>query len=101
MKKISPKLNSFFSVLATTNRSKLAEMVLEPRESTGGSENRHENSDQWLYVVEGEGEALVEGKKVKIVKDDILLIEAGETHEIRNKGKSKLKTINIYAPTEY
>ena len=31
----------------------------------------------------------------------ILLIEAGDRHEIRNTGRSLMKTINIYSPPAY
>ena len=101
MKKISIKPESFFKVLYSTTRSQVAEMVLEPGKSTGGSDNVHGESDQWLYVVSGKGEARVGGKSVKIKKGDLLLIEAGETHEILNDSNKQLKTFNIYAPPAY
>lgn len=98
MKKITINPKSFFSVLAGTSRSQVAEMVLAPKSATGGPTNVHTNSDQWLYVVSGKGEARVERKNVKIKKGDLLLIEAGEAHEILNDGNKPLKTFNIYAP---
>ena len=101
MKKINIKSESFFKVLAGNNRSQVAEMVLEPGQSTGGSDNEHKDSDQWLYVVEGDGKAIIEGKEVKFISGDLLLIEKGETHEVINEGKVPLKTFNIYAPPAY
>lgn len=101
MKKISIKPESYFRVLEGTSRSQVAEMVLAPGQSTGGSDNMHPESDQWLYVVSGEGEARVENKSIKIKAGDLLLIEKGETHEIVNDGVKPLKTFNIYAPLEY
>ena len=61
----------------------------------------HQESDQWLYVIAGDGEAKIGGKSVKIKAGDLLLIEKGETHEIINGGDAPLKTFNIYAPPEY
>lgn len=90
-----------FRVLSTTERSQVARMVLKPGESTGGPENRHRGSDQWLYVVAGRGEATVAGKKVNLESGTLLLIEAGEAHEIRNVGSGSLKTWNMYAPSAY
>lgn len=90
-----------FKILAGTKRSQSATMVIEPRDSEGGPENRHPNSDQWLYVVAGVGKAKVEGKEVELRRGSLLLIEAGERHEIRNTGRRPLKTINLYAPPEY
>jgi mannose-6-phosphate isomerase-like protein (cupin superfamily) len=31
----------------------------------------------------------------------MLLIEAGDRHEIRNTGRSLLKTVSVYAPPAY
>lgn len=91
----------FFEVVASTHRSQAATMVLAPGESTGGPENRHPGADQWLYVISGEGLGTVEGQRVEIVPGSLLLIEAGESHEIENTGKDPLRTINVYAPPEY
>lgn len=101
MKKIKIEPKGFFNVLEGTTRSQVATMVLEPDSSTGGPNNLHKDSDQWLYVTQGSGEAVINGKKVKFEKGDLLLIEKGETHEIVNSGKKPLKTFNIYAPPEY
>ena len=101
MKKISINPKSFFRVLASTSRSQAAEMVLQPGQSTGRSDNVHEVSDQWLYIVDGNGKAIIEGKQVIFKTGDLILIEKGETHEIINEGDELLKTFNIYAPAAY
>lgn len=101
MKHRSLSLTSAFDVLLQNDRAQAAEMVLEPGESTGGPDNRHEDSDQWLFVVDGEGAAIVEGREQPLRKDDVLLIERGEAHEIRNGGSTPLKTLNLYVPPEY
>ena len=44
-----------FQVLASSERAQVATMVLEPGETVGGPDSRHERSDQWLYVIGGEG----------------------------------------------
>ena len=76
-------------------------MVLEPRETEGGSDNHHGGADQWLYVVSGSGVAIVNGKRIPLSEDTLVLIERGENHEIRNTGKTELRTINIYVPPAY
>lgn len=101
MKKITVKPKSFFKVLEGTERSQVAEMVLEKGEKTGGPTNKHPESDQWLYVTSGKGKAIVEEKETEIKTGDLVLIEAGETHEIKNVGDKPLKTFNIYAPKAY
>ena len=91
----------FFRVEAGTPRSQAATMVLRPGQSTGGDDNVHEDADQWLYVIAGRGEATVERRKIPIETGHLLLIEAGEHHEIRNTGGEPLVTVNVYAPPEY
>lgn len=91
----------FFRIVAGTARSQAATMVLAPGRSTGGADNVHTGSDQWLYVVSGRGEAMVEGRRVALAPGALLLVEAGEPHEIRNTGRRPLVTVNVYAPPVY
>lgn len=101
MKLLQITPESGFSVLAGTGRAQAATMVLRPGSSTGGPENRHENSDQWLYVISGRGRVVVEGEERELGASSLLLIEAGEAHEISNTGEAPLETLNIYSPPEY
>jgi mannose-6-phosphate isomerase-like protein (cupin superfamily) len=90
-----------FRVLAGSDRSQAAAMVLSPGQSTGGPDNRHPGSDQWLFVVLGRGKAVVEGEERDLEEGSLLLIEAGEAHEIRNDGDRPLETLGFYAPPVY
>jgi mannose-6-phosphate isomerase-like protein (cupin superfamily) len=90
-----------FSVLQSTERSQTATMVLQPQEATGGPHNEHSISDQWLFVLSGEGRAVVGSEAVELGPGALLLIEAGETHDIKNTGDRPLETLNFYAPPEY
>jgi mannose-6-phosphate isomerase-like protein (cupin superfamily) len=76
-------------------------MVIPPGGSTGGPNNKHASSDQWLYVLSGHGEATVNGNEISFQPGTLLLIESGETHEIRNPGNEPLETLNIYTPPAY
>lgn len=90
-----------FHVVAESGRSQAATMVLAPREQTGGPTNRHEGSDQWLFVLSGTGRATVAGEEIRLYPGLLLLIEAGETHELQSDAETALRTVNIYAPPEY
>ncbi len=90
-----------FEVLGGSARSQAAMMTLPPGGSTGGPDNRHERSDQWLFVISGQGSATIEGRAVRFRPGHLLLIEAGEAHELRNDGDEPLATLNVYAPPEY
>jgi mannose-6-phosphate isomerase-like protein (cupin superfamily) len=89
-----------FHVVAKTKKSECATMVISPGDSEGGPDNKH-RADQWLYVLSGTGQAVVEGRRISLKRGILLEIEAGEKHEIKNTGKTLLKTLNFYAPPEF
>lgn len=97
--KITPSQE--FSVLTTTERSQVATMVVAPNDHVGGPHNAHESADQWLYVLSGEGRAVVSNEAVELGPGALVLIEAGQPHEISNLGDVPLETVNIYAPAAY
>lgn len=97
--RLTPKQG--FSVLESTRHSQAATLVLQPQQSTGGPQNEHAASDQWLYVLSGEGRAVVGSETAELGPGALLLIEAGEKHEISNTGDRPLETVNFYALTAY
>ncbi|MBD9369694.1 cupin domain-containing protein [Xanthomonas sp. XNM01] len=90
-----------FRVIAGHRRVQAAQMTLAPGKSEGGPDNRHRGADQWLFVVSGSGVAIVDGRRVRLKSGSLLLIARGERHEIRNTGRTPLKTLNLYAPPAY
>jgi len=87
-----------FNVVLGNRRSQAAQMVLEPGDSEGNRENRHDGADQWLFVVAGTGVAHVNERRVLLRAGSLLLIEHGDRHEIRNNGRGRLTTLNFYVP---
>jgi mannose-6-phosphate isomerase-like protein (cupin superfamily) len=90
-----------FRVVLGDEHSQAAQMTLDPGEAEGGPENRHRGADQWLFVVGGEGEAVVAGERVALREGTLVLIPRGESHEIRNTGREALRTLNVYVPPAY
>lgn len=90
-----------FRVIETTGRSQMATVVLQPGAKTGGPENQHKGVDQWLYVLRGLGKAVVNEREIDLKAGDLVLIEAGDKHEVRCDGGGTLVTFSVYAPTEY
>jgi mannose-6-phosphate isomerase-like protein (cupin superfamily) len=90
-----------FSIAVSNRRAQAATMVLAAGRSEGGPDNRHRGSDQWLYVVSGSGTAIVRGKQHSLGPGTLLLIERGSAHQIRNTGRTPLKTLNLYVPPAY
>src|SRR5438105_731121 len=101
MKQKVIELKRAFAVVLGNARLQAAEMVLAPGKTEGGPDNRHRGADQLLFVVSGGGEAVVNGKKHALKKWSLLLIERGDTHEIRNTGRTPLRTLNFYVPPAY
>ena len=101
MKREQLQFRKGFRVSVGNDRSQGAVMVLGPGDCEGASNNRHHGADQWLYVIEGTGRATINGHKVLLKNGTLVLIEAGDTHEIRNTGRNLLKTISIYVPPAY
>jgi len=62
------KFGHGFRVVLGDHRSQAAQMTLAPGETEGGPDNRHHGADQWLYVVNGEGVAVVDGQRVDLRK---------------------------------
>ena len=76
-------------------------MVIPPGDCEGGPDNRHRGADQWLFVVSGSGRATVNGKRYGLRAGSLVLIERGDTHEIRNSGRTQLRTLSFYVPPAY
>ncbi|MBV9079754.1 MAG: cupin domain-containing protein [Elusimicrobia bacterium] len=100
MKTFHPLFDVDWKVFDGTSRCQAAEMTLAPGDTEGGEGNRH-GGDQWLFVLEGRGEARVKGEKIALKPRTLLLIEAGETHQIVNVGTEPLRTLNFYSPPQY
>ena len=90
-----------FAVALGNARGQAATMVIAPGDSEGGPGNRHRGSDQWRYVISGTGSATMGRRRQALRAGTLLLIERGTTHEIRNTGRTLLKTLNLYVPPAY
>jgi mannose-6-phosphate isomerase-like protein (cupin superfamily) len=84
-----------FHVMMGNKKSQAAQMTLAPGEKEGGPENRHCGADQWLFVVSGKGEAVVNRRKYPLQSGTMILIERGDLHEVRNTGQVPLRTLNL------
>ena len=105
MQKKQLRFGEGFRVAFEVRRAQAAEMVIPPGDAEGGPDNRHRGADQWLFVVAGKGRATieVEGRKrrVALSPGTLLVIEKGERHEVRNTGRTLLRTLNFYYPPAF
>ena len=90
-----------FQVRFGNKRAQAAQMTLGPGQTEGGPDNRHRGADQWLDVVGGTGEAVVNGEPVALRAGTLLLIQRGDKHALRNTGTGPLRTLNVYVPPAY
>jgi mannose-6-phosphate isomerase-like protein (cupin superfamily) len=101
MKREQLQFRAGFRLSVGNKQSQSAVMVIPPGGSEGGADNDHRGSDQWLYVVDGTGLAIVNGRRTPLKPGVIMLIERGDVHELRNTGRKLLKTINVYVPPAF
>jgi mannose-6-phosphate isomerase-like protein (cupin superfamily) len=101
MKRKQLRFGKGFRVALSNRRAQVAEMVLAPSDSEGGPTNRHRGADQWLFVVSGRGAAVVNKRHIPLRPATLILIEHRDQHEIKNTGRTPLRTLNVYVPPAY
>ena len=101
MRRDSLRFGRGFRVSIGNRRAQAAQMVIPPGGHEGGVHNRHRGADQWLLVVSGIGQAIINGKRYPLRAGSLILIERGERHQIRCTGRTDLKTVSIYLPPAY
>jgi len=87
-----------WKILAETPRTQAALMTIEAGGTVGDADHRHPTTDQWLYVLDGHGEAIIDEKMVPLAPGTLLLIEAGNAHTIKAAHNEQLRTVNFYGP---
>jgi quercetin dioxygenase-like cupin family protein len=91
----------FFEVVANTAHMQVATMFLFAGQKSGEYGTDHPHADQLLVVLSGSGIAQVEGTRIDLNAGDVLLIEAGERHQIIGSSEGPMSSISVYAPVAY
>ena len=91
--------DAFRREIETGPHSQVVVMNLAPGEEIG--EEVHEDADQILLFVEGEGEAVLEGERSPVRADQLVLVAGGVRHNFVNTGSSPLRLVTIYTPPEH
>lgn len=99
IKKVTKENTNFRTVLHTGKFSQIVAMSIPVSEDIG--EEVHPNTDQLLFIVDGEGEAILNGEKRAIGEHDVIFVPAGTMHNFKNTGDEELKLFTIYAPPEH
>ena len=94
------RANDLFRREVTTSKfSQVVLMSIEPGSEIG--EETHDDVDQVLVFVEGEGEAILEGQAAPVVPNELVFVPAGTLHNFRNTGSGPLKLYTVYSPPEH
>src|SRR4030095_9366431 len=84
--------DAFRREIATGEHSHVVAMPIPSGEEIG--EEVHEENDQLLVFVDGEGEAVLNGKSSPVGPNDLVLVPAGPPHNFINtrRGPARLGT---------
>lgn len=94
------KANGYFrEVLSTGPHSQLVVMSIPPGGDIG--EETHDDVDQLLVFVQGEGQAILDGEGSAVGVGRLVHVPAGTRHNFVNTGTSDLRLYTIYAPPEH
>lgn len=92
--------NTYFRrVLETGVNTQVVIMSLAAREDIGAE--THEDNDQVLYCVAGQGKAVLNGEEAGFCEGDLVLVRAGVLHNFVNVGNTALKIITTYSPPHH
>ena len=87
--------DAFRREIATGEHSQIVAMTIPPGEEI------HEGNDQLLVFVDGEGEAVLDGRTSTVTPNDLVLVPAGTVHNFINTGPGPLRLVTVYAPPEH
>lgn len=99
IKQLTKENTNFRKVLYTGDYSQLVLMCLRENEDIG--EETHNTIDQIFVIVDGDGEAVVNGETFGFDEHDVIFVPAGTKHNIKNIGDDDLKLYTIYAPAAH
>lgn len=82
-----------------TGQVQLVMMTLRPGEDIG--EETHE-VDQCFFVLDGRGEALLDGQTTRLDDDEVLCVPGGTRHNLRNTEEDEsLQLVTVYGPPQH
>jgi quercetin dioxygenase-like cupin family protein len=77
------------------NNANVSFFLVDFSPGVGPQKHRHPYEETFI-VLEGEMEAIVDGKTYIVKEGNIMVVPAGKWHEFTNKTDKKLKTVNIH-----
>lgn len=99
IKKLTKENTNFRKVLHTGIQSQIVAMCIPVGGDIG--EEVHPDTDQILFFVDGDGEAVLNGEARLIGEHDVVFVPAGVVHNFQNVGDEDLKLFTVYAPPHH
>ena len=91
--------DAFRDEVITGKECQVVLMTIQPGEEIGAEV--HDDHDQILVFVEGNGQAVLEGQAREVGTNDLVFVHAGMEHNFINTGDRPLRLYTIYAPPEH
>ena len=91
--------DAFRREVLTGTYEQVVVMTIPPGGEIG--EEVHDDSDQVLAFVDGQGEATLDGETSQVGPNDLVFVRAGTRHNFVNTGDQPLRLLTIYAPPEH
>jgi mannose-6-phosphate isomerase-like protein (cupin superfamily) len=86
-------------VLATGTHLQIVVMSIPPGGEVGAE--THPDNDQALYLVEGVGTVVLDGREEPFNAGDVVLVPAGTKHNLIAAADQPLKIITTYGPSHH
>lgn len=91
--------DDFRRVLVTGAHTQVVVMTIPPGGEIGME--THPDTDQVLFFVEGQGEAVLDGETTPVDAGHMVFVHAGTEHNFVNTGDAPLRIATAYAPPEH
>lgn len=92
--------NTYFRQVLETGKNTQVVIMSIPANGEIGSEV-HEENDQILYLVHGEGRVVLNGEEKPFRQGDLVLVKAGTKHNFITAGSESMKIITTYSPPHH
>lgn len=99
IKKLTKENTNFRKVLYTGKHSQVVAMCIPINGDIG--EEVHKETDQILFFIDGDGEAILNGEARLVGEHDVVFVPAGVVHNFQNVGDEDLKLFTVYAPPHH
>jgi mannose-6-phosphate isomerase-like protein (cupin superfamily) len=88
-------------VLQTGEQAQTAVMSIGPGEASGPKTSEHPQSEQVLYVIEGELVAEIGERSFVMRAGDSTIVRRNVPHRFTNRTSRSALTFNVYSPPAY